>query len=203
MKLRQMMKKIIITTVFLLSLPLFVVARQTREGERTLNKDTVRRQSVLRAGEKDKLIPLSREQAEVLVAELVSTLLEADSLERQRELDELVMRTKMEALKRKLLDEALARRYNAGLEARLDRLERLLILLLVNNSNIPTDVLQTILSPQDKTMAAPMLQPLSTDTISPAVPDSTARESQKIEEKKPVPVKDTGKKRKKKSGDLK
>ncbi len=198
MKLRQMMKKIIITTVFLLSLPLFVVARQIREGEKTLNKDTVQRQSVLRAGEKDKLIPVSREQAEVLVTRLVSALLEADSLEKQRELDELVLHTKMEALKRKLIDEALARRYNAGLEARLDRLERLLLLLLANNSNIPTDVLQTILSPQDKTMAAPKLQPLSTDTISPAVPDSTVRKSQKTEEKKPVP-KDKRKRRKKKS----
>ena len=160
------MKKIFIIATFLLSLPLLAIARQTDGGE-TSRPDTLRRQSLLSAGDKDRLIPVSREQAEILVTKLVTAALEADSIDRQRELDELVMRTKMEALKRKLIDEALARRYNAGLEQRLDRLEKLLMLQLVNNANVPADVLQTLLAPQTNTTAPVVLQP-----IAPAEPDT-------------------------------
>lgn len=173
------MKKIFIITVFLLSLPLLAVSQQTTNGRDVPDKDTIKRQSVLRVGEKDRIIPVSREQAEVLVTEMVSAMLEADSLEKKRDMDELVMRTKLEVLKRKLIDEALARRYNAGLEARLDRLERILMLQVASNTNVPPEVLQSIF----------LLQPIGSSTgqsvspvlISPAsptiVPDSIQQAS--------------------------
>lgn len=174
-----MMKKMFMIATFLLSLPLLAMAQQTDGGE-TSRRDTLRRQSLLSAGDKDRLIPVSREQAEILVTKLVTAALEADAIDRQRELDELVMRTKMEALKRKLVDEALARRYNAGLEQRLDRLERLMMLQLVNNSNIPADVLQTLLAPQTNTTAPVVLQP-----VAPAEPDTQKTPATEEETAKP------------------
>lgn len=157
------MRKILITAVLLLSVPGFVWAQKKEVVHKKESKEKVRKTSVLRPGEGEKLIPISRQQAEILVTELVTAALERDSIESQRELDALVMRTKIEALKRKMIDEALAKSYSGHLEARLDRLERLLLLMVANNSKLPPQVLQTLILPESG--AAPAVLPSSAPVI--------------------------------------
>ncbi|MDO4790327.1 MAG: OmpA family protein [Porphyromonas sp.] len=164
------MKKILITAILLLSVPGFVWAQKKGATQKCSSKEKTQQRSVLRQGEGEKLIPISREQAEILVTELVTAALERDSIEAQRELDDLVMRTKVEALKRKMIDEALAKSYSGHLEARLDRLERLLLLMLANNSKLPPQVLQTLILPESGSAPAvlPSSSPIIVNTPPPA-----------------------------------
>lgn len=94
----------------------------------------------------DKLIPISREQAEELVTKIVEA--EYANEMKSNQINKIVLKAKMDALKRKLLDNALRKAYTSETNERLDRLEKLLYLsLLSKDGKIDPHVLQAILGP--------------------------------------------------------
>lgn len=118
------------------------------------NKKKTSQQSFLGQSDKegDKIIPLTIDQAEKLATEIVYNILKQRSKIAEAEFDRKVMNVKIEALKRKMIDEALAKKYNTDTNKRLDRLEQIIYLLILNNNkNISLQDLHSLINPQADT----------------------------------------------------
>ncbi len=125
----------------------------------------------------DKYLPISREQAEELITKMIIAV-RAPHVEARMK-DQMVQDFKLDMLRRKLLDRALKELYIDEYRERMDRMERLLMMLLVSQSggNIdPTTVHNIILSgsAQDREI----VQPLITNIL----PTSTATDETPLSE---------------------
>lgn len=93
-----------------------------------------------------KLIPISREQAATLVTRVVTDMFQ-ERVKAART-DSILLAMKVETLKRKMLDDALRSYYVKEAKSendRLDRLERLVYLSLLQSGKITPEMLQTII----------------------------------------------------------
>lgn len=125
------MKKFFICLLLLAFVPTNLLAQT--------DTDSISQQNI--KPQEDKLIPISRQQAEILVTEIVKAQLEEEN-RAERE----IIETKLEALKRKLLDNALRKAYTQETNERLNRLETLLYVSLLSDGKIDPQVLHTILT---------------------------------------------------------
>lgn len=91
----------------------------------------------------DALLPITQDQAEELITKLI---LEARKPYVEAAYRDSVVRAfKVETLKRRALDQALARTFNEPLERRLDQMERLLYALLLTRGDLSPEVINHLL----------------------------------------------------------
>lgn len=91
----------------------------------------------------DALLPITQDQAEELITKLI---LEARKPYVEAAYRDSVVRAfKVETLKRRALDQALARTFNEPLERRLDQMERLLYALLLTRGDLSPEVINQLL----------------------------------------------------------
>lgn len=91
----------------------------------------------------DALLPITREQAEKLITQLI---LEARKPYVEAAYRDSVLHSfKIETLKRRALDQALARTYTDPYERRLDQMERLLYALLLTKGDLSPEVINQLL----------------------------------------------------------
>lgn len=108
--------------------------------------------------DKDEYLPICRDEAEELITKMI---VEARApYVQKREQDRMLQRFKVETLKRRLLDQALRATYVDEYKDRLDRMERLLMtLILANNGKLDPTTINAILGGQglDKTPGATLV----------------------------------------------
>lgn len=126
------MNRILRYLLVLVLMPSLALAQST--GEKKDTKDG------------EKLIPISREQAEKLVTAIVTAQLENE--EGAAALNRKILDVKMDALKRQMLDNALRNAYNNETNQRLAKLENLLLLSLMGEGKIDPLLLQSYLNGQ-------------------------------------------------------
>ena len=81
---------------------------------------------------KDEYLPICRDEAEELITRMI---VEARApYVRKRQQDQMLQRFKIETLKRRLLDQALRNTYVDEYKDRLDRMERLIMALIISNN---------------------------------------------------------------------
>ncbi|MBR8713038.1 Peptidoglycan-associated lipoprotein [Porphyromonas levii] len=91
----------------------------------------------------DALLPISREQAEELIAKLIVEARQPYVEAAHR--DSALLRFKVETLKRRALDQALARTYTEPYEQRLAQMERLLYAILLSKGDIDPAIINQLL----------------------------------------------------------
>lgn len=91
----------------------------------------------------DALLPITREQAEELITELILDARQPYLEAAHR--DSILLRFKVETLKRRALDQALARTYTEPFEQRLAQMERLLYAILLSSRDIDPAIINQIL----------------------------------------------------------
>lgn len=91
----------------------------------------------------DALLPITREQAEELITKLIVEARQpyVDAAHR----DSVLLRFKVETLKRRALDQALARTYTEPYEQRLAQMERLLYAILLSKGDIDPTIINQLL----------------------------------------------------------
>ena len=91
----------------------------------------------------DALLPISPEQAEELITKLILEARKPYVEAAHR--DSVLYAFKLETLKRRALDQALARTYTDPLERRLDQMERLIYALLISRGDLSPEVINRLL----------------------------------------------------------
>lgn len=114
----------------------------------------------------DALLPITAEQAEELITKLILEARKPYVEAAYR--DSVLTAFKLETLKRRALDQALARTYTDPLERRLDQMERLIYALLLSKGDLSPEVINQLLG---GTSATPYLVQPATAV---AAPDSVA-----------------------------
>lgn len=104
----------------------------------------------------DALIPITREQAEELIAAMIVEA-RAPYVQKMRQ-DSILNNFKVEKLKERLLDQALRDSYLDQYKDRLDRLERLLYTLLLSDRNIDPTIIHSILGSNGMQPVQPYFQ---------------------------------------------
>lgn len=94
----------------------------------------------------DVLLPITREQAEELITKLIVEARKPYVEAAYR--DSVLHAFKVETLKRRALDQALARTYTDPYERRLDQMERLLYALLLSKGDLSPEVINQLLGGQ-------------------------------------------------------
>ncbi|MDO4770466.1 OmpA family protein [Porphyromonas sp.] len=105
----------------------------------------------------DRYLPITREQAEMLITKMI---IEARAPHiKARATDRMVQSFKIETLKRRLLDQALRDSYIDEYKVRMDRMEKMLMTLILAQSNGKVDptVIQNIIT-QGSTGTTPVLR---------------------------------------------
>lgn len=91
----------------------------------------------------DALLPITREQAEELITKLILEAREPYVEAAHR--DSVLLRFKVETLKRRALDQALARTYTEPYEQRLAQMERLLYAILLSRGDVDPTIINQLL----------------------------------------------------------
>lgn len=95
----------------------------------------------------DALLPITKEQAEELITQLILEARKPYVEAHHR--DSVLTAFKVETLRRRALDQALARTYTEPLERRLDQMERLLYALLLSRGDLDPTVINHLLAGSD------------------------------------------------------
>lgn len=109
----------------------------------------------------DALLPITREQAEELITMLILDARKPYVEAAHR--DSVLLRFKVETLKRRALDQALARTYTEPYEQRLAQMERLLYAILLSKGDIDPTIINQLLpaaGQQGATYVVPGQQPI-------------------------------------------